>query len=78
MKELIYLVIIGVSIGIFINARNSDNTYNDDYLSGNSTYHSTRNDTYDFTYDDIESNREPENPYDDGTGHYAGFEWAEV
>ena len=20
---------------------------------------------------------EPENPYDDGTGHYAGFEWAE-
>jgi hypothetical protein len=20
---------------------------------------------------------EPENPYDEGTGHYAGFEWAE-
>ena len=20
---------------------------------------------------------EPENPYDDGTGHYAGFEWAQ-
>lgn len=23
------------------------------------------------------SSLEPENPYDDGTGHYAGFEWAE-
>ena len=26
---------------------------------------------------DAEDCTEPENPYDDGSGHYAGFEWGE-
>ena len=32
---------------------------------------------YESSYDDEEYVSEPENPYSDGTGHSAGYEWAE-
>lgn len=46
---------------------------------GNSDYEVDRYGGYHDTYDAESdySGQEPENPYDDGTGHSAGFEWAQ-
>jgi hypothetical protein len=48
---------------------NSKNSYDSDY----SSYSNSVNNSYQKTNDCIE----PENPYNPGTGHYAGFEWGE-
>ncbi len=47
----------------------------DDSSYTSSSYDSGYNSSY--SYDDSEDCAEPENPYDYGTGHYAGFEWGE-
>ena len=58
------IVVIAIIWGIyslFSDGNTSSNSYSD----------------YNSSYGSDCSNLEPENPYSSGTGHYAGFEWAE-
>jgi hypothetical protein len=59
------IIIIAIIWGLYA-------IFSDDNSSG-SSYESD----YDSSYDSDCSNLEPENPYSSGTGHYAGYEWAE-
>lgn len=71
----IFWVIIIVLI-VSGSSKNSDNK--PDYKVNNSTdsvvYPSYVDDTYSDSTEDIP---EPENPYDEGSGHSAGYEWAQ-
>lgn len=62
MKFLAIILIIGGLIWYF---NDDESQYYDDYQSSGSSSYSSRNCL------------EPENPYGSGSGHYAGFEWAE-
>ncbi len=41
------------------------------------SYSNSQTDSYSSSDDERETPEEPENPYDQGSGHSAGYEWAE-
>ena len=63
------LIIIAIIWGIFA-LFNKDDDYSKQIMQEHPNY-----ETYKETKDC--SSLEPENPYDEGSGHYAGFEWGE-
>lgn len=65
---IFWIIVIGIAIWFFFLRGDKSSSYESSY-SGGSSYS-----------DESDSGRycsEPENPYGYGSGHYAGFEWAE-
>ena len=64
---IIFFIFLGIKVWGWFFPSDSDITTNSPYSSSYS----------DSSGDYKEDCAEPENPYDDGSGHYAGFEWGE-
>lgn len=60
---VIFLVFLGVKVWNWVFPSSSDKLYNSSYSSSYSS--------------NPKGCIEPENPYDEGSGHYAGFQWGE-
>ena len=68
---MVGVIIIGAIMWAIFAAFGGDSEGNSSYSSG-STYSS-----YGYDREDPEYYEEAENPYSDGSGHSAGYEWAE-
>ena len=76
-----WLVVIGLIYGgysFFNDDKKNESEYApSSYNTANSfnAYNSSNYQSHEYNSD--YSDYEPENPYDEGSGHYAGYEWAE-
>lgn len=78
MQELLISgVIIGSLVWGGVSLFSKDEVETDSYKP-QSSYNNTNTSNNGYYYNDYSDYQsEPENPYDDGSGHSAGYEWAE-
>ncbi len=69
---IIVVAIVWGGYSLFFNKEPASNVYEPSTYNSASVYSSYNDDT-----EDSEYYEEPENPYNEGSGHSAGYEWAE-